>query len=93
METMSTTFGIFDMSELRIAWLKNTLELTPLALSENFRQEIEKNSALEIISDPLELPFDSAGNLISPFTEESHSHSQSTEAVVLQSTADAVPQR
>jgi hypothetical protein len=93
METMSTTVGIFDMSELRIAWLKNTLELTPLALSENFRPEIEKNPLLEIISDPFELPFDSAGDLISPFMEESHSSSHSTEADALQSIGDAVPQR
>ena len=93
LETMSTTVGVFDMAELRIAWLKNTLELTPLALSENFRPQIEANPMLEIMSGPMELPFDAAGNLVSPFTEESHSHSQSTKAAARQSTADAVPQR
>jgi hypothetical protein len=89
METMATTVGIFDMAELRIVWLKNTLELTPLALSENFRPEIEQNPTLEIISDPMELPFDAAGNLTSPFREESHSHSHSTEADAHQSTVNA----
>jgi hypothetical protein len=78
LETISTTVGVFDMSELRIAWLKNTLELTPLALTENYRAEVEKNPSLEIIGRPMELPFDSDGNLLSPFNEESHSDSQST---------------
>jgi hypothetical protein len=93
METMATTVGIFDIAQLKIVWLKNTLELTPLGLSENFRAEIEKNPALEIIGGPMELPFDSEGNLTSPFMEESHSHSHSTEADGLQSTADAVLHR
>jgi hypothetical protein len=89
LETMATTVGIFEMSELRIAWLKNTLELTPFALTENFRAEIETNPALEILEGPMELPFDASGDLISPFTEDSHSHSQSTEADALPSTANS----
>jgi hypothetical protein len=86
LETMATTVGVFDMAELRIAWLKNTLELTPLALTENLRGEIEKNPALEIIGGPMELPFDAEGNLISPFMQEHDTHLQSTAAAVLQST-------
>jgi hypothetical protein len=86
LETMATTVGVFDMAELRIAWLKNTLELTPLALTENLRAEIEKNPALEIIGGPMELPFDADGNLVSPFMQASDTHSQNTEAGVLQST-------
>jgi hypothetical protein len=93
LETMATTVGIFDIAQLKIVWLKNTMELTPLGLSENFHAQIEQNPALEIIGGPMELPFDSAGNLSSPFMAESHSHSHSTEADVLQSIADAVPQR
>ncbi len=85
LETMATTVGLFDMSELRIAWLKNTLELTPFGLSENLREDIEKNPSLEIVGGPMELPFDADGNLVSPFMQESHSGSQSTEAAVLQS--------
>jgi hypothetical protein len=91
LEIMSTTVGVFDLAELRIAWLKNTLELTPLALTENFRGEIEKNRSLEIIGGPMELPFDEKGDLVSPFTEASDSHSRSTEAGALQSTANAGP--
>jgi hypothetical protein len=92
LETMATTVGIFDIAHLRIVWLKNTLELTPLGLSENFRSEIEKNPMLEIVGGPMELSFDAAGNLASPFMEESHIHSQSIEEAVLESIADAVPQ-
>jgi hypothetical protein len=93
LETMAPTVGVFDMAELRIAWLKNTLELTPLALSENFLPQIEKNPALTVLEGPMELRFDAAGDLISPFTEAWRSYSQSTAEDARQSTAGAVPQR
>jgi hypothetical protein len=93
LETMATTVGVFDMAELRIAWLKNTLELTPLVLTENLRSDIEKNPALEIIDGPMEMPFDAAGNLASPLMQETGSHSQSIEVGALQSTAGAVLRR
>jgi hypothetical protein len=63
LEKMATTVGIFDGADLRVAWLKNTLELTPVALSENLRPEIEKNPILEILEGPMEMPFDASGNL------------------------------
>ena len=42
------------------------MELTRLAVSENVRAEVEKNPILQI-EGTIEVEFDTAGNLISPF--------------------------
>ncbi|MDQ6707759.1 MAG: hypothetical protein M3Z85_17500 [Acidobacteriota bacterium] len=63
LETIAPTVGKFDMGQLTIGWVKNSLEISPIALSENLRQEIEKNPILEIVGDAQEMPFDSRGNL------------------------------
>ncbi len=57
------TVGRFEMNEVRIGWIHNTLELTPLALSENLRGEIERNPLLVIVEGPMDLPFDRTGDL------------------------------
>ncbi len=67
LEVLSTTVGIFDPADLRLIWAKNTLELTPIAMSENMRGEIERNSALEILEGPMELPYNTMGDLDSVF--------------------------
>jgi hypothetical protein len=67
LERMATTVGVFNHADVTMAWLKNTLELTPIALTENFLPEIEKNPALEILEGPMHLPFDGDGNLDSVF--------------------------
>jgi len=63
LETIAPTVGKFDMRQLTIGWVKNSLEISPIALSENLRPEIEKNPMLEIVGDAQEMPFDSHGNL------------------------------
>ena len=63
LETLMPTVGKFDMQQVRIGWIHNTLELTPIVLSENLRQEIGANPLLEIIEGPLALDFDDRGNL------------------------------
>jgi hypothetical protein len=62
-ERISLTVGKHDTAQVRIGWIQNTLELTPIALSENMRAEIEKHPLLEIIEEAHELPFDDHGNL------------------------------
>ena len=62
-ERISKTCGRFDDAEIRMGRIHNTLELTPIVLSENLRREIEANPLLEIASDPYEIEFDGAGNL------------------------------
>ena len=48
----------------RIGRIRNTIELTPIVLSENLRSEIEANPLLEIAGPPYDLEFDSVGNLL-----------------------------
>ncbi len=63
LERMAPTVGLTDLSQLRICWVKNSLEINFAMLSENLRSEVEKNQAIEVLSDPAHLPFDSHGNL------------------------------
>jgi hypothetical protein len=63
LETLMPTVGRLDMKEVRMGWIHNTLELTPIVLSENLRSEIEADPLLQIVEGPLELEFDDTGNL------------------------------
>ncbi len=63
LEKLATTVGKFDTRELTFGWIRNTMELGTLRLSENLRAEIEANPALEIIGDAEPFAFDSEGNL------------------------------
>lgn len=45
-------------------WIRNTLELGVLALSEQLRPAIEADPALEILGPPRALAFDEGGNLV-----------------------------
>jgi len=65
-ERVAPTVGKTDLSQVTYGWIRNTMELGRLALSENLRSQIEKNPALEIES-AIDFEFDGANNLISPF--------------------------
>jgi hypothetical protein len=62
------TVGKHDLSTVTYGWIRNTMELTRLALSENVRAQVEANPILQIEAT-VEMDFDTAGNLISPFVE------------------------
>ena len=66
LERIAPTVGKFDMSEVTFGWIRNTMELGPLALSENLRAAVERNPLLEIEA-AVDFEFDGAQNLISPF--------------------------
>jgi hypothetical protein len=66
LEKFWPTVGKFEQDKVTIGWIRNTMELAVLALSENLIGEIRQNSSLEILSDPWELEFDEEGNLVSP---------------------------
>lgn len=57
------TVGRFNPEELTVAWIRNTLELGEIALSENLLPEIRSNADVEIAGDPFDLAYDSSGNL------------------------------
>jgi hypothetical protein len=63
LEKIWPTVGRFSAREVTFGWIRNTMELRELALSENLRAEIEANPALEIIGEPEPFPFDPEGNL------------------------------
>jgi hypothetical protein len=62
-ECVAATVGKFDASDVTVAWIRNTLELGLVALSENLADEIGKNSALTVAGPPFELKFDEEGNM------------------------------
>ena len=58
------TVGKFDRAEVTMGWIRNTLDLSVLAFSENLAGEIRKNPALEIAGAPFEAAYDSAGDFV-----------------------------
>jgi hypothetical protein len=65
-ERVAPTCGKIELSEVTYGWIRNTMELTRLAISENVRYQIEKNPRLEIEAT-VDFEFDGQGNLLSPF--------------------------
>jgi hypothetical protein len=66
LERISPTVGKIDLTQVTYGWIRNTMELGRLAVSENVRAEIEKNPQLEI-EGTVDFPFGADGNLVSPF--------------------------
>jgi len=56
--------GKHDLGEVTYGWLRNSLELGTIALSENLRREIDKNPLLEVLGPARPMEFDSEGNLV-----------------------------
>jgi hypothetical protein len=63
LEKLWPTVGKFDIREVTLAWITNTMELSVLALSENLRAEIERNAELEILDGPRSLLFQESGDI------------------------------
>jgi hypothetical protein len=66
LERIAPTVGRLALEEVTYGWIRNTMELTRLAVSENVRGDVEKNAMLEIEAT-VDCEFDGAGDLISPF--------------------------
>ncbi len=56
------TVGKLDPKDVTLGWIKNTLVLSPIALSENLLPQIKERGDLEILGEPEEFELDSAGN-------------------------------
>jgi hypothetical protein len=63
LERIAPTVGKFDTAEVTIGWIRNSLELGTMALSENLLPQIKSNPLLEIVGPAEELAFDGEGNL------------------------------
>jgi len=64
LERFAPTTGRLTPAEVTFGWIRNSMELAQLKLSENLRPEIEGNSLLEIIGPAEEMVFDGAGDLV-----------------------------
>ena len=60
---MMPTVGKLDLSTVTIGWIANTMEIGMLKMSENLQEQIVNDPSLEILGEPEELAFDTAGNL------------------------------
>jgi hypothetical protein len=65
LEKIWPTVGRFEQKEVKIGWIRNTMELGLVGLSENLLPEIRRNPKLEVVSEAQELQYDAAGNLVS----------------------------
>jgi hypothetical protein len=61
------TVGKVDLNDVTFAWIRNTMELGRLAVSENLRSAVQANPHAEIEA-VVDFEFDGAQNLISPFS-------------------------
>src|SRR6516165_5288412 len=65
-ERFLPTVGKLDLTQVTLGWIRNTMELGRLGLSENVRPLVEANPNLEIEA-VTDFEFDGDGNLVSPF--------------------------
>jgi hypothetical protein len=65
-ERFIPTVGKIDLSQVTLGWIRNTMELERIALSDNLRAAVEADPNLEIEA-AIDFEFDGQGNLISPF--------------------------
>lgn len=70
LEKIALTVGRIDQKDVTCGWFKNSLELGFMKLSENLRDAIRKNPALEIVGPAESMDFDSAGNLTALAVEQ-----------------------
>jgi hypothetical protein len=63
---VSATAGKTDIEDVTYGWIRNTLELDRLAISCNLRTAIARQALVEV-EDEIDVTWDEAGNLVSPF--------------------------
>jgi hypothetical protein len=63
LDLLNATVGKFNADEITVGWIRNTLELGKLVLSENLAEEIGKNPMVEVAGPRFAPAFDRSGNL------------------------------
>ena len=66
LERFAPTVGKLNLDAVTYGWIRNTMELVRIGLSENLRPQVEANPMLDVEST-VEFEFDGDGNLLSPF--------------------------
>ncbi len=63
MEKILSTCGHAELEDCRVVWIRNTMELRRLRVSENLRQELSQDSKISFCSGPHPIRFDSGGQI------------------------------
>ena len=66
LERIAPTVGKVDLSQVTYGWIRNSLELGRIGLSDNLRGQVDADPQLEIEAT-VDFDFDGESNLISPF--------------------------
>ena len=67
LERVLPTCGKLDTQECTLMWIRNTLQLSHLLVSENLLPELSANPAIRVLGAAEDLSFDSQGDLVSAF--------------------------
>ena len=73
-ETIAPTCGKLDPSQVSIAWIRNTMDISEMMVSENLLDELKQNPEIEILGEPREIEYDSEGNLVGAGAAEAVDH-------------------
>ena len=57
------TIGLTEPPDAKVMWIRNTLEMVDLFVSEAYLPEVQSRCDLEQMGEPMEMPFDEVGNL------------------------------
>lgn len=62
-EQMMPTVGKVDLKDVTFGWIRNSLDIATLALSENLLDQVRANPLLEVLGPAQDFPLDAHGNL------------------------------
>jgi hypothetical protein len=66
LQWVTGTAGKLDAADVTFGWIRNTLELNRLAISQNLRARLDGQTQAEVEGE-IEVKWDECGNLVSPF--------------------------
>jgi hypothetical protein len=66
LQWVAATAGKLDPADVTFGWIRNTLELSRVAISPNLRAQLDGIHRVEVERE-IEVKWDEAGNLVSPF--------------------------
>ena len=73
-EKIVPTCGKLDSGAVTIAWIRNSMDIGELMISEGLLDEVRANPEIDILSEPMDWDFDWEGNLIDMLAAEPVAH-------------------
>jgi len=64
LKTIFNMYDIDDLSNFKLVWIKNTLELQKIIVSEAYFNQVSSRGNSQFLSDPEKVEFDKDGFLI-----------------------------